>query len=809
VGVKPEAVLGELEGLRALARSLVHSEAEIDDLLQDTAIAALQHPPASEDDRPVRVWLKAVLRNRWRMDRRSTTRRRAREHTAAITLDDGSAPSLGRSADPIDRARALEKLATALVALDEPFRTTVIRRYLDGHTAAQIARALGVPPGTVRWRLATGLARLRAALDENSPRWPAAFAPLVGATVKTKTSMTLPVVLILLLGVIGAVWLARERPTPVPVATRPVPETLVAPKLAPPRRAALEVPPSREPLPGQGRAVVLAVEAAGGVAAGRVINWSTGDGVANAELTFTGDGGATTVRTRDDGAFELAPAAPGRFVLSAIAAPGFLPYAPELLHSTVHVALAKGQAVRGITVFLFPALDYHGTVVDARGVKVASARVRLLGTPAGEQAIDRPETEWTTDRDGRFTFHAADDAVLEAVRGNARGWARLDGDVAITRQLTITLSDAPARDQTITGHALDASGAPIADVLVRATPSGVNSASGQGTRSTAFATTGPDGAFTLGGLDRDAYDLAAEAEDHAPASAEHIAGGTHDVTLTLDGGLPLAGQVVDGNGEPAPAYTLLVFRRDGTARQLVVARSIVEPRGRFAVRLPRGTYELLAAATGWAPSAPTHASAGATDVRLTLSAGAILRGVVVASADQRPIAYARIMREANGGGASAQPANAGTVTRPDGTFELTGIPPGPLSIAISAGGYHPKIEAAMTAADGQALGPITIALTQLAEGEQPTLELVGIGTALAADGDALRVDRVIAGSGAEAAGIVAGDHVTAIDGIPVAPLGVEGAVAKIRGVAGTTVAITLRRGDQTIQLVVQRRKLHA
>jgi len=808
VRVKPEAVLGELEGLRALARSLVHGDAEADDLLQDTAIAAIQHPPASEDGRPVRVWLKAVLRNRWRMDRRSEARRRAREHAVAITLGVGSDPSVGPSADPIDRARALEKLATALVALDEPFRTAVIRRYLDGHTAAQIARALGVPPGTVRWRLATGLARLRAALDERSPRWHAAFAPLAGATVKTKTSMTLLVVLILLLGVIGAVWLAREKPAPAPVAAQPAHDTVAVPKLAPPRGAAIAVPAVRDPLPGQGRAVVLASDAPGGVAAGRVINWSTGDGVASAELTFTSDGGASTVRTRDDGTFELAPAAPGRFVLSAIAAPGFLPYAPELLHSTVHVALARGQAVRGITVFLFPALDYHGTVVDARGAAVASARVRLLGTPAGEQVIDKPQTEWTTDRDGHFTFHAADDAVLEAVRGNARGWARLDGNVAITRRLTITLGDAPARDQTITGHALDASGAPIADVLVRATPSGVNPVN-PGTRSTAFATTGPDGAFTLGELDRDAYDLAAEAEDHAPASAEHITGGTRDVTLTLDAGLPLAGLVVDGNGEPAPAYTLLVFRRDGAARQLVVARSIVEPRGRFAVRLPRGAYELLAAATGWAPSAPTPASAGATDIRLTLSTGATLRGVVVASADQRPIPYARIMREANGGGASAQPANAGTVTRPDGTFELTGIPPGPLSIAISAGGYHPKIEAAMTASDGQTLGPITIALTQLAEGEQPSVELVGIGTALSADGDALRVDRVIAGSGAEAAGIVAGDHVTAIDGLPVAPLGVEGAVAKIRGAAGTTVAITLRRGDQTVQLVVQRRKFHA
>ena len=115
----------------------------------------------------------------------------------------------------------------------------------------------------------------------------------------------------------------------------------------------------------------------------------------------------------------------------------------------------------------------------------------------------------------------------------------------------------------------------------------------------------------------------------------------------------------------------------------------------------------------------------------------------------------------------------------------------------------------MTASDGATIGPITIALTPLAEGEEPKVELVGIGTALSADGDALRVNQVFPGSGAEAAGIVVGDHVTAIDGVPVGPLGIEGAIARIRGVAGTTVSVTLRRGDQTLQLVVERRKIKA
>src|SRR5207237_391563 len=155
----------------------------------------------------------------------------------------------------VDRARVLQQLADALVALDEPFRTTVIRRYLDGETAAQIAREQGVPAGTVRWRLHTGLARLRAALDAARPRsrWP--------------------------------------------------------------------------------RAIVEHVETAGGELSGRVINWSTGDGVAGAELTFAGDAGAITLRTEPTGDFELVAPHPASYTLVTITSPGFLPYAPEYLHS--------------------------------------------------------------------------------------------------------------------------------------------------------------------------------------------------------------------------------------------------------------------------------------------------------------------------------------------------------------------------------------------------------------------------------------------------------------------------------------------
>lgn len=795
MGLNSDAVIGELDGLRALARSLVHGDVDADDLIQDTAIVAMTTPP--DFSRPVKPWLATVLRNRWRMDRRSRARRIAREE--AIVHDEiESAP------EALDRARALERLSTALVALDEPFRTVVIRRYMDGESCAAIARALGVPPGTVRWRLKTGLDRLRAALDESTPQW-RVLLPL-GAVVKTKT-VSISLVVLLLLLVAGGVVFWKKRPSPTsttPVATQPAQKPAI--KVERVDEAGMPIAPLTPGAPGSRAAVEDIATAAGGVISGRVINWSTGDGVGNAELTFTGPRGAITIRTDGNGSFELAPEASGVFSLTTIIAQGFLPYAPELEHSPVRVVLAAKQAVRGVTLFLYPAVDYFGTVVDAAGTPIAGAHVKLADPPTGEQTLEKIVTEWTTDNQGKFLFHAPDGAVFEAVKGGKRGWAMLDGDVALTHKMTIKIGDAPARDATIKGKTVDDTGAPIADVLITAVPQDK-----PGTdvvpRAVAFATSGPDGTFTVEGVDKKPYVLIAEDEDRAPLRKPGVLGGTQDVTLTLDAGLAIAGNVVDSSDKPVASYTLLVTQREGLVRELVTTRSVIDPRGHFSVNVPKGDYELLVSASGWAPSAPVKASAGTTDAKIKLASGASLIGSVVDVDTGAPLPYARIMREGEGGGASTQPANAGTVTRADGTFELTGIPAGPFAITIGAGEYNPRIEGGLVATDGGVVGPVKITLKKLAEGEKPKIELVGIGVKLATEGETIRVDAVVPKGGAEAAGIVAGDHIVAIDMIPVTTLGMDGAIARVRGVAGTKLSVSLQRGDKVETVVVERKPL--
>lgn len=65
----------------------------------------------------------------------------------------------------------------------------------------------------------------------------------------------------------------------------------------------------------------------------------------------------------------------------------------------------------------------------------------------------------------------------------------------------------------------------------------------------------------------------------------------------------------------------------------------------------------------------------------------------------------------------------------------------------------------------------------------------------------------ITGSPAEAAGIVAGDIVTHVDDESIEGLPIQDAIAKVKGPAGTTITLTIRRNTQTLKVTVTRGKI--
>lgn len=151
-----QGLLPERTALLTLARRLVHDRDRAEDVVQDAWMAALIQPP--EDPARARGWLRGVVRNVACMTRRSDARRSARERHVATEPMVTGCPA--RSAEAAETQRWLARL---LLKLEEPFRTTLLLRFLAGMPTDEIAEQTGVPRNTVRSRLKRGLDRLRAA----------------------------------------------------------------------------------------------------------------------------------------------------------------------------------------------------------------------------------------------------------------------------------------------------------------------------------------------------------------------------------------------------------------------------------------------------------------------------------------------------------------------------------------------------------------------------------------------------------------------------------------------------------------------
>lgn len=168
-----EALLDETRWVRALARRLCADAATADDLAQDAWVAALEHPP--RDASASRAWFARVLGN--------LARQRGRSESARARRERATAAHESFAEDVVARAETSRRLASLVLALDEPYRSTLLAHFFDGLAPSEIARRTGTNASTVRTRLERGLARLRAELERADGRgWLAALAPLTTGT---------------------------------------------------------------------------------------------------------------------------------------------------------------------------------------------------------------------------------------------------------------------------------------------------------------------------------------------------------------------------------------------------------------------------------------------------------------------------------------------------------------------------------------------------------------------------------------------------------------------------------------------------
>lgn len=177
-------LISEQAFMRRLARALMGSDSAADDLVQDTATAALGSGSArnaAATREGLRAWLTTTMRRRAIGTWRAEARRRGREERAARPMD---VPSEETAIDRRLDAEGL--LARALATLPAEQRRVVALRYGDDLTPSAIAQRLGLPLATVKTQLRRALVSLRGNMDKrhNGLRnvWVAALTPSGQAT---------------------------------------------------------------------------------------------------------------------------------------------------------------------------------------------------------------------------------------------------------------------------------------------------------------------------------------------------------------------------------------------------------------------------------------------------------------------------------------------------------------------------------------------------------------------------------------------------------------------------------------------------
>ena len=647
-------ILGQTGWIRGLARRLVMDAAERDDVVQQVWVEALRKGRRA---RALRPWLFGVMRNVARKEFGRDASRRAREEASE------PATATPQPDELVERVELEREVASALLELAEPYRSTLLLRYYEDFAPTEIARRLKIPPGTVRWRLKQGLDLLREKLDARAHgerrRWALALVPTAAAArgalgkvvvatiggalimkVTTKAAAAVVIAFLLVAGGV-AVWRHASGPSEVSRA-RPgvawrVPGGIGATTSSPPTVAGVAVPSWF----GQRGAPVRRI-------AGRVT--FAGDPVANAtvelasELTDAGLLRPAKLRTGTDGRFDFGTQPPAKFSVAATAEKRSPAIVEVDTRDPTSVAGQLELRLGGCESALF------GHVNDSSGGPIPSAEV-CLAPPRASACV-------SADAAGAYTMCLSPSHNIIGVAATGYGGIsdrfeyvghRVQRDYMLTPEAVIV------------GRVVRAdSNAPVAGASVRVS----STDNGQRFGSPGATTTTDQGRFSIAGLASGRYRVVAFAEGLATTEAVEIsveAGRpSGEVLLRLLSASRLSGIVTDGHDSIVGATVSLgigpgsidaVTQSDGSF--------VLDPVGRGLATLAVRDYDVRA------PRTITIDRPDVSGVRVLVD----LMGSVAGRVTYRgkPLAGARVYPSMN-----IEPA----LSELDGSYIARGLPPG-------------------------------------------------------------------------------------------------------------------------------------
>lgn len=145
--------------LYGLCLTLCADPVEADDLYQDTWLRVMRSLPRYDASRPFEPWLTKICVNTYR----NALRRVAKSPLLSFRTNEEKDALL--CAVPAPEKADYASLYEAVARLPEKLRVAVILFYFEDMDVAAAARAMGVPPGTVKSRLHKARKRLKEVLD--------------------------------------------------------------------------------------------------------------------------------------------------------------------------------------------------------------------------------------------------------------------------------------------------------------------------------------------------------------------------------------------------------------------------------------------------------------------------------------------------------------------------------------------------------------------------------------------------------------------------------------------------------------------
>ena len=671
--------------MRALALGLVLDPNEAEDVAQDAALALLLNPPP--EGVAARPWIATVVRRlAWRR-RRAALRRADHEADAQPGSDGGG--------DALERIDTQRRLLEAVRALEEPLRTTVVRRYFEGKSSVEIARLSGVPAATVRARLKRARERLRTRLDRDMgsraawmsvllPLVPREFAPVAagagvvtaslvteGVLTMTATKIALAMTCSVILGL--GIWKPWSTEAPLESPERPVPAQLLGPlddvvvssaqeprssarveptlRLEEPQKVAQPVEPwkpSAEPSPGTLRA--------------RFVN-EQGEPWGDIEvLAYLGNGrsGMEVARGRSDGS--------GRLDMQ-IGLKQFARFSPDQPAASEHQLVVRGRACvarcmdtlireNQVTdlgdVVLGAGSSVRGQVVDQSGVAIEGARVGAVAAERIEvltpRELDRFARLGDEELDELLTVSSLVDGRFDLIGlepGRQYVWAWKEGHrYCMSEVLELTVGESPEEARIVLSELLPEDR--ISGRVVGPDGAGIPAWIARTTRATDVSrldslSCDPDGRFEFVVHSSDAlYDL--DARDprgqFTRVQLKGIRPGDLDVVIRLQTPEPLQVRVVDQNGAPIQGAEFMY----GIAGMYGSVEAKAGAAGEYTLPKPIGEFRLEVDAPGFREltRGPFEASNLPDRIDMVLVRALALRGRVSAQGAPVPNALVEV-----------------------------------------------------------------------------------------------------------------------------------------------------------------------